>query len=292
MNANSIKVSVLMPVYNTKEEYLRESIESVINQTFQNFELLIGDDGSDNDIKSVVNSFDDDRIKYFKFPHCGVARTRNNLLNLASGEYAAWLDSDDIALEDRLESQVNFLEENPDISLCGGYLEYFNCDCKDKIKRCSLKLGYLEYNQIAQTTLMFRLSDINKYNLRYNEDFKTFEDPEFYLRVFKILKGANLDKVLTKYRFLEDSLSHNKKNNGIATVFALELNTRFYNFLTSDLKKQIKISEILSPLTFKEKLFSFKNKYFMGNKYKYIHILGFKFIFKVKQNKGLNECEK
>ena len=273
MNTNSIKVSVLMPVYNTKEEYLREAIESVINQTFQNFELLIGDDGSDNDIKSVVNSFDDDRIKYFEFPHCGVARTRNNLLNLASGEYVAWLDSDDIAVKDRLELQVNFLEENPDISLCGGYLDIFNSNFKDGVQKYPLKLGYLEHNQIAQTTPMFRLSDINKYNLRYDEDFKTFEDPEFYLRVFKILKGANLDKVLTKYRFLEDSLSHNKKNNGIATVFALELNTRFYNFLTSDLKKQIKISEILAPLTFKEKLFSFKNKYFMGNKYKYIHIL-------------------
>ena len=115
------KVSVLMPVYNTKEEFLRESIESILHQTFQEFELIILDDGSSNDVESIVRTYKDTRIGFYKNEqNLGVAKTRNKLLDLAKGEYCAFQDADDISLPERLEKQVKFLDENREI-----YNEYF-----------------------------------------------------------------------------------------------------------------------------------------------------------------------
>ena len=120
------KVSVLLPTYNTKEDWLKESIESVLNQTFQDFEIIVLDDGSKTSPEAVIKSFNDDRIKfYINETNLGVGKTRNKLIELATGEYVAFQDSDDISLPTRLEKQVKFLDENPDFTGVSGGCETF-----------------------------------------------------------------------------------------------------------------------------------------------------------------------
>ena len=105
-----LKVSVLMPVYKTPEKYLREAIESILAQTFTDFEFLILDDcPTDKTCEAIINSYSDSRIKYQKNPeNLGISGTRNKLLSMAKGEYIAVMDHDDISMPDRFENRFVF----------------------------------------------------------------------------------------------------------------------------------------------------------------------------------------
>src|SRR4029077_20706952 len=110
---NQPLVSVVMPVYNG-ERYLKEAIESVLFQTYKNLELVVVDDGSVDARKTIILSYSDSRIRLVEnTKNSGIVFTRNKGLLAAQGEYIATLDCDDIALPDRIENQVNFLEKNP-----------------------------------------------------------------------------------------------------------------------------------------------------------------------------------
>ena len=119
------KVSVLMPVYNTKEEYLREAIESILNQTFTDFEFIIINDGSTNNAEEVIKSYKDSRIKYYRQENHGLIYTLNYGLSLCNGEYIARMDSDDISLPFRFEKQIEVLDKNPNIGIVGGLIKIF-----------------------------------------------------------------------------------------------------------------------------------------------------------------------
>ena len=122
MNSSKL-ISVLMPVYNTKEEFLRTAIESILNQTFSNFEFIIINDGSTNNAEDVILSYKDDRIIYLKQENQGIVAALNNGWDRAKGEYIARMDSDDISFPERFEKQLKFLEENPEYSLVGSWAE-------------------------------------------------------------------------------------------------------------------------------------------------------------------------
>lgn len=112
-------ISVLMPVYNS-EKYLNEAIESILNQTFVDFEFIIINDASNDNSENIIESYQDSRIKYFKNEkNLGVAKTLNKGLKLAQGKYIARMDSDDISLPERLYKQFKFMEVYNDIDVCG-----------------------------------------------------------------------------------------------------------------------------------------------------------------------------
>ena len=120
------KVSVLMPIYKTKEEYLREAIESILNQSFTDFEFLILDDCPENSREEIVKSYSDGRIKYLKNEkNLGITPSRNKLIEMAKGEYLAVMDHDDISLPARFEKQVQYLDEHQYIGVCGCWREDF-----------------------------------------------------------------------------------------------------------------------------------------------------------------------
>lgn len=120
------KVSVVIPIFRTKEAFLREAIESVLKQSFVDFELLLLDDCPEDSREAVVGEFSDARIVYLKNEkNLGIAGARNKLLSLAKGEYIAVLDHDDIALPTRLEEQVKFLDANPEVGVVGSWTEEF-----------------------------------------------------------------------------------------------------------------------------------------------------------------------
>ena len=115
------RVSVLLPVYNTRPEHLREAIDSILAQTFADFELLILNDCSTNtDVEEVVKSYTDPRIVYaVNERNLGISPSRNRLLDMAQGEYLAVMDHDDISLPERFEKQVAFLDAHPDVGIVG-----------------------------------------------------------------------------------------------------------------------------------------------------------------------------
>src|SRR4051812_23687690 len=111
------KVSVLMAVYNA-EPYIAQAIESILNQSFEHFELIVGDDGSTDGSRSIAESYKDARIRIVgDSVNRGLFRIRNTLLNAASGEYVAVLDSDDVASRDRFKIQTEFLDTNRRVAL-------------------------------------------------------------------------------------------------------------------------------------------------------------------------------
>lgn len=115
------KVSLVMKVYNG-EKYLAEAIDSILNQTFEDFELLIIDDGSTDSSAQIVRSYTDDRIRFLQNEeNLGLCRTQNKVIAEARGEYIAVMDCDDISYPQRFEKQVHYLEEHPEVMMCGSY---------------------------------------------------------------------------------------------------------------------------------------------------------------------------
>lgn len=225
----SPQISVLMPVYNA-QQYLYDTITSILQQTCGDFELLIIDDASTDDSMKIIKDFEDKRIKYYKNEHnLGISATRNKLMDLAQGEYWAIIDNDDICLPERFAKQVKFLDENKDISVVGSWTELF---CKDKpkgiwgsLKKIIRNLGWVWcqpskpniYNAlhgcpVMHPSSMIRKADLLKHNLRYDGTLTPAEDFDLWAEaMMKGLKLANLQEVLFKYNLHGNNFSITSK---------------------------------------------------------------------------------
>ncbi|HOI76292.1 MAG TPA: glycosyltransferase family 2 protein [Methanofastidiosum sp.] len=196
------EISVIMPVYNTGQ-FLEESIESILNQTFNNFELIIVYDKSSDNSKEIIVRYmqSDERIILIENEiKSGIAAARNRGLEIARGKYIAVMDSDDISLPNRLEKEYLFLENNPEFFLVGSqgimvdekgnYLQLIKCE-KDP---ASLIKDYFSF---VHSSLMYR----NK-GFMYREKFILSDDYDFCLRLVSMkLKLINISDILVKYRF-------------------------------------------------------------------------------------------
>jgi len=125
MHENEIFVSVVVPTYN-RAHLIAETIQSVIDQTYSNWELIIVDDGSEDDTKNIVDKFKDKRIQYFAIDHCGIfGKVRNVGMQRAKGDVIAFLDSDDLWKPDKLSFQLSILKQDPDAGFIFGHSEQF-----------------------------------------------------------------------------------------------------------------------------------------------------------------------
>ena len=273
------RISAIMAVYNTKEEWLKESIESILNQTYSDFEFIIINDGSTNNVENVILSYKDERIKYIKQENQGLAKSLNNGLDIAKGEYIARMDSDDISLPERFEKQVKFLDENLDISIVGTSHEYFPNGKIAKMLKYPKYIDFLKGNSIGHPTVMFRRADFEKYDLKYNPEYLC-EDYELWSRAIKYLKFANIQEILLKYRWHENNLS---KPNEKFEFSVRKVRQNMLDFLTTDTTLQNNIITAILPninknTTFIQKIFSIKNN--NDKTKKIIRILGLKIIYK------------
>lgn len=196
------KISVLMPIYNTPEEYLRQAIESVLTQTYTDFEFLILNDSPDNkDLDSFVSSFKDERIRYFKnASNIGITPSRNKLIELAEGEYLAVMDHDDIALPTRFEEQVRVLDTHPEIGVVGCWVDHF---LQHKVKQYAQDNKDIERHlmtgcAVAHTAAMIRKSVLG--DVRYEEAFTPSEDYALWCRLIGKTQFYNIPKILMRYR--------------------------------------------------------------------------------------------
>lgn len=209
------KISVIMPVYNTEEKYLREAIESILNQTYADFEFLIIDDGSSNNAQEVILSYKDSRIFYIQNEqNIGLIKTLNKALDLAKGEYIARMDSDDISLPERFQKQVDFLDKNPDVDILG---TWFNCIPRNReietfitdkeIKECML----INSNNIGHPTVMIRKSTVKTLKIKYDETDLYVEDYALWLSLIGKVKFANVGEILLNYRIHGNSVCQTKE---------------------------------------------------------------------------------
>lgn len=202
---NEPKVSVLMPIYNTPIEHLKESIESILNQTFTDFEFLILNDSPDNQaLDEFVNSFDDKRIRYFKNEkNRGIEYSTNFLIKQAKGRYLAIFDHDDISLLERLEKEVDFLDENPDYGVISGQFEVFgveNWTSKNPLTDVELKELLKTVSCISHTSLMIRAEVLRKNKIRYEKKFFPAASYRIITRLAAVTKVANLPDIVLRYR--------------------------------------------------------------------------------------------
>ena len=201
-------ISVIMGVYNSKE-YLREAIESILNQTFKNFEFIIIDDGSNDGSSKILKSYDekDPRIKIINNKNnIGLTASLNKGLKTAQYDFIARMDADDISKNDRLQKQYNFLKANKDVSVIGTSAIDIDKEGKiinhrkvpltyDKIKKTIRTV-----NPIIHSSVMFRKKDILKIG-GYNEKYRKVQDYELWFRcISNDIKLNNLEEELILYR--------------------------------------------------------------------------------------------
>lgn len=201
-------VSVMMPVYNS-EDFLQESIDSILNQTYENFEFIIVDDHSTDSSWEIIKNYEEkeNKIKAIRNKkNLNIPKTRNKALKLANGKYYAVQDSDDVSHSDRLRKQVKFLEDKEEYGIVGCHLEVINSLSK-KIGFRGYPTSYEEikkvitrYNPIPQPGVMMRAEIIENDIGYYNEKYTRCQDYDLWLRIAENYKISNLDEALVQYR--------------------------------------------------------------------------------------------
>ncbi len=213
------KVSVITVTFN-REQFIREAIDSVLAQTFTDWEMVIVDDASTDNTERIVKDYIDgeSRIKYFKNKvNLGIAKTRNRGLELARGEYIAPLDSDDIWLDvNKLKKQVEFLEINKDYSMLGGGIMRIN-EKSQPIKKVLfpvydslIRKIILQFNPFPQSTLLYRKSVALACG-GYSHNYKICDDYELWLKMGLQSKFTNIPQVLAGYRVHGGNITKTKR---------------------------------------------------------------------------------
>jgi glycosyltransferase involved in cell wall biosynthesis len=253
MNKNNLpQVSVVMSVYNAGS-YLQEAIDSILNQTFSNFEFIIVNDGSTDDSLSVIKSYNDNRIVLLDQVNSGLSKALNDGIACANSKYIARMDADDIALPDRLELQYNIMESNADIAVLGsnaqvidskGYVLYNTKMILDDI---DLK-NFFPNSPFIHPTVIFRKEYFDSSG-GYNEDIKQyFEDVVLWKKMAKYGKFENIANPLIQYRITPNALT----NSTVKDRKFLKLKSKIIDrgFI---LEKEIPVLHRATQLSFEDK---------------------------------------
>jgi glycosyltransferase involved in cell wall biosynthesis len=204
------KVSVVMAVHNG-EKYLREAVDSILTQTFTDFEFIIVDDASIDRSAEIISTYKDPRIRFIRSDrHLGHATCLNRGLDVALGEYVARMDCDDISLPERLTRQVAFMDANPNVGACGTWAQ--NIDETGKVVgRRETPVGeeldnfYWRMSPLIHPAAMFRFGKSS--DLRYDGAIDHCEDYDLWWRIRAKQKLSNLSEHLLLYRIHENSVT-------------------------------------------------------------------------------------
>lgn len=246
-------VSIMMTSYNCAD-FIGKAIESVLNQTYPSWELIILDDASGDNTTSIVADYtkDDSRIIYSPAAqNLGITKNRNRGFAIAKGKYIAVLDSDDFWMdENKLEKQVNFLEKNPEYSLIGtnavvvdtrgDKITEFKYETEDKKIRQKMLLR----NQFTHSSIVWRRDAIED-TKPYDETLFIWEDYDLILRLGLVGKMANLPELITAYRKHTNNISSKKKLRGALTHLSIikRYKNQYPNYLLATLKGWLRLAK-------------------------------------------------
>ena len=249
----SPKVSILMSVYNGTR-FLREAMDSILNQSFGDFEFIIMDDGSNDKTWEILSEYSirDKRIVLLRNKtNIGLTKSLNRCLSVSCGLYIARQDDDDISLHDRLKIQVDYLDNHPDVILVSGnydridensrLIKSMKLDCDDKTILWHLTF----YNYIGgHSQVMFRRDEILRLG-GYSESFTHAQDYDLWLRLSRLGKIAIIRDTILKYRVHDNRIT--SKNSEEQQICVLNASR---NHLTEMLGEQLSLSEMMSLWSF------------------------------------------
>lgn len=232
-------VTVLLPVYNGAR-YLREAIDSVLNQTYADFSLMVINDGSMDDSRDVVLSFDDPRIILIdNEKNLGLVSTLNRGIELIETRYLARIDADDIWERTKLEKQIEYLESHPECGLCGTSIHKFGIINSRMIfpeNNDGLKVGFLFYCMMSHPSVVYRTSMLKESGLRYKADYFPAEDYKMWADCLEFTQIYNIPEPLVRYRQHQEQICREKNSiqEQISDKIRTEMLLRFYPNASSE----------------------------------------------------------
>jgi glycosyltransferase involved in cell wall biosynthesis len=243
--AESPKVTTVIPVYN-REKYIGHAIDSILAQTFTDFELLVIDDGSTDRSREIVRSYHDPRIRLVcNETNEGIPKTRNTGIRLARGEYLAFLDSDDWAYPERLAKQVAFLDSHPDYAAVSAWIDWMDEEGRSlrRVKRKPILPDEIAAQQlfrqgIENSASMARIVVLREYGHR--EEYELSEDFDLWARIAAKHKLANLPEVLVRRRRHRERITEEKAHrikDTLLTIYAFQLSALGVVFTDADLER-------------------------------------------------------
>lgn len=236
-------VSVIIPTYN-RARFIEEAIQSVLEQTFKDFEVIIIDDGSSDETQQVISQIKDSRLIYHYQDNGGRSKARNYALTIAKGKYITFLDSDDLYMADKLKIQVNYLDSHPDI-----YMVYTSAHCIDEDGNLAMhnyiadvggwiysKIAFLIPITITLPTVMVRREVFDKVG-NFDENLHRFEDVDMWRRISKLYQIGTISKFTCKIRTHQNNSLENQDHEEIK----LSLNYYASKIMKDDKEFDIKL---------------------------------------------------
>jgi len=232
------RISVLMPAYNV-EKYVGEAIESILNQTFTDFEFIIINDGSTDNTAKIIQEYakQDKRIRFIdNKKNQGLIAVLNQGLDLCTGEYIARMDSDDISLPERFEKQIKYMDEHPECGVVGGFgYCFFSDGAKGYVWKKPEHVLYgdlLNRNPMIHPTVLMRKSVLDEHNIKYSNEYKHAEDYALWADLINCTQLHNIPEIVLHYRC---------HGNNVGIVYhdlqyqnSMKLRTRLKKSLTND----------------------------------------------------------
>ena len=252
INPKSPKVTVFIPVYN-REKYVGEAIESILAQTYSDFEILLVDDGSTDHSVNTIRSFSDPRIRLVcNEGNLGIPKTRNKGVELARGQYMAMLDSDDRAYPERLEKQVAFLDTHPEYAQVGSWCRMMDAQGRilNRIKRQPVLADDIHAQLLfrcamSNRSIMARTAILQEY--RYRNDYPRCQDYELHVRLAKDYKLGNLPECLVYGRVHPQQITGQTTDLGDAKkreIISKQLKELGVTFSPDDLDPHLTLSRM------------------------------------------------
>lgn len=221
-------VSVIMPVYNTKEEYLRESIDSILAQTYKKFELIIVDDCSTQPVEPIIQSYHDSRIKFKRLPkNSGASVARNTGFYFSRGDLIAVQDSDDVSYPERLAVQVGYMNKYHNIGVLGAAYNIIGADKETVVS----KFGSPEYlkayalfvnSPFGHSTVMMRRSILQETMIHYDRSV-ICDDYKLWIDLMNRTHFMNIPRTLVGYRWHENNISHRQAEQLMDDVWNIRI---------------------------------------------------------------------
>ncbi len=210
-------LTVIMPVYNG-EKYLEEAIESILNQSFTDFKLLVLDDNSSDSTPKILKAYQDKDSRVVvitKSKNIGPAKLRNEGFEIAQTEFIALMDADDIAMPTRFEKQLQVFRQHPEVGLCGSWFTIFGNKKEKIIKHSStheaLRVHFLSSCGIGNSTVMLRKAALGDF--RFDSDFIVAEDYELWSKFIHHTTFYNIQESLVRYRWHQTNISQTRKQH-------------------------------------------------------------------------------
>jgi len=234
-------ISVIMSVFNEPKDWLAQAVESICNQTFNDFEFIIINDNPENKQSLCLleeYAHDDNRIKLIvNSENIGLTRSLNKGLKIAKGKYIARMDADDVSLPQRFEKQVCYMDTHSNVIVLGtninlyGYNSFYRSYDFIKFDNDAIKAQMLFINPIAHSTVFIRKEILDRYGIKYDENYRQSQDYRLWEQLFPYGDFVNLREKLLNYRISSQQVSHKSKigQRNLATSISIRLQLQWLN---------------------------------------------------------------